>query len=166
MSDTPPPAPALPEAHPLSEFEFAMMVAMNGFSRWVVHCAEAAGGRGLGPLDVLVLHAINDRARDKRLADICLVLNIEDTHTVSYALRKLEEYGYAEHRQDGRERSYRPSAEGDALCRRYREVRRTALVESLAADGMDFGTLDGATRSLNRMTRYYSHASRTATVRR
>lgn len=148
----------------LSDLEFAMIVSINGFLTWVVRCAEAAGARGLSPLDVLVLHAVNDRARDKRLADICLVLNVEETHTVAYSLRKLEEQGYATHRQEGRERLYCASTDGDDLCRRYLEVRERTLVDSLRSDGVDFARLGETARSLGRMARYYGDASRVATV--
>ena len=153
-----------PESGRLSELEFAMIVSINGFMSWVSHCAEAAGGRGMGPLDVLVLHAVNQRARNKRLADICLVLNVEDSHTVAYALKKLDDYGYVTHRQDGRDRIYQSSPDGDAFCERYVEVRERALVESLKLDEVDFDRLDETAKTLNRMARYYAHASRTATV--
>ena len=152
------------ESSRLSELEFSMIVSINGFMSWVSHCAEAAGGRGMGPLDVLVLHAVNQRARNKRLADICLVLNVEDSHTVAYALKKLEDYGYATHRQDGRDRIYQSSPDGDAFCQRYLEVREKSLVESLKVDEVDFAKLDETGKTLNRMARYYAHASRTATV--
>lgn len=153
-----------PESKALSELEFSMIVSINGFWSWVSHCAEAAGGRGMGPLDVLVLHAINLRARNKRLADICLVLNVEDTHTVAYSLKKLEEYGYATHRQDGRDRIYESSPDGDAFCARYLDVREQSLVDSLKLDEISFERLDETARTLNRMARYYAHASRQATV--
>lgn len=155
---------ASPESARLSDLEFAIIVLGNGFWKWVVHCAEAAGARGLSALDVLVLHAVNQRARDKRLADICLVLNVEDSHTVAYALKKLEEQGYVVHRQDGRDRIYAASADGDELCRKYLEVRERTLVESLKADEVDFSRLDDTARALSRMTRYYAHASRAATI--
>jgi predicted MarR family transcription regulator len=164
MTTPDPSADPSPESSRLSDLEFSMIVSINGFMSWVSHCAEAAGGRGMGPLDVLVLHAINQRARNKRLADICLVLNVEDSHTVAYALKKLEDYGYATHRQDGRDRIYQSSPDGDAFCARYVEVRQRALVDSLKLDEVDFAKLDEATKTLNRMARYYSHASRTATV--
>ncbi len=35
-------------------------------------------------VNVLVLHHTNHRGTEKRLADICFVLNIGDTHVVSY----------------------------------------------------------------------------------
>jgi predicted MarR family transcription regulator len=31
--------------------------------------------------------------RDNRLADVCFTLNIEDTHTVAYSLRKITKLG-------------------------------------------------------------------------
>jgi predicted MarR family transcription regulator len=158
------PDSASPQSARLSELEFAMIVAGNGFQKWVVHCAEAAGARGLSALDVLVLHAVNQRARDKRLADICLVLNVEDSHTVAYALKKLEEQGYVVHRQDGRDRIYAASPDGDALCAKYLEVRDRTLVNSLEADEVDFARLDETARTLTRMARYYTHAARVATV--
>ena len=35
-----------------------------------------------------------DEFGDKRLADICFITNIEDTHLVNYALKKLQGLGY------------------------------------------------------------------------
>ena len=61
-------------------------MASNAFHRWVVHCMSAAGLKDLMPLDVLVLHHVSHRARDKRLSDICFIMNIEDTHLVNYSL--------------------------------------------------------------------------------
>jgi predicted MarR family transcription regulator len=47
-----------------------------------------AGVKDMTITDVLVLHHINHRAREKKLADIGFILNIEDTHVVNYALKK------------------------------------------------------------------------------
>src|SRR3954451_19440115 len=73
----------------LSEFEFGLIVAWNAFSRWAVRCMAAAGCPDLTITDVLVLHHICHRARNKKLGDICFVLNYEDAHVVAYSLRKL-----------------------------------------------------------------------------
>src|SRR3972149_5564432 len=73
----------------LSEFEFGLIIASHAFDRWVVRCMAAAGQEDLARLDGLVLHTVNHRARDKKLDDICFVLNAEEAHTVSYALKKL-----------------------------------------------------------------------------
>ena len=74
----------------LSEVEFAVTMMVNAYHRWMARCMAAAGAPGISPLETLVLHSVNHRGRPKSLADICLVLNIEDTHTVTYALKKLE----------------------------------------------------------------------------
>ena len=52
----------------------------------------AAGVPGLAPIDVLILHAANHRSREKTLADICMMFNIEDTHVVDL---RAEEAGRA-----------------------------------------------------------------------
>ena len=67
----------------LSEFEFGLILASHAFHRWMVRCMAAAGMPDLSPLEVLVLHNVDHRAKPKRLADICLVLAVEDTHLVS-----------------------------------------------------------------------------------
>jgi len=66
----------------LSELEFGLILLGHAFNRWMVRCAAASGVADLSALEVLVLHTVNHRARAKRLADICLVLNVEDTHLV------------------------------------------------------------------------------------
>ena len=50
---------------------------------------SASGLSGLAPLEVQILHSVNHRDREKTLGDLCTMLNIEDTHVVSYALKKL-----------------------------------------------------------------------------
>jgi predicted MarR family transcription regulator len=68
----------------LSEFEFGLIIAGHAFNRWVVRCMAAAGVKDLTALDVLLLHHVNHRAKEKKLGDISFMLNIEDTHVVSY----------------------------------------------------------------------------------
>ncbi len=92
----------------------------------------AAGQPDLSALDVLVLHSVNHRDRDKRLADICLVLNIEDTHTVNYALKKLARLGLVAGERRGKEIFYRATEEGQATCTAYRQVREDCLIEALS----------------------------------
>ncbi len=108
----------------LSEFEFGMIMTVHAFNRWMVRCMAAAGMPDLSPLDVLVLHNVNHRGKAKRLADVCLVLNIEDTHVVSYSLKKLEKLklvkaGVSARRRPCRSRRpARPCARATARCAR------------------------------------------------
>ena len=92
-----------PQSAEMSEFEFGLIVAGNAFHRWVVHCMSAAGLKDLTPLDVLVLHHVTHRARDKRLADICFIMNVEDTHLINYSLKKLQGLGVVASSKSGKE---------------------------------------------------------------
>src|SRR6478736_2107177 len=62
-----------------SSFEIALIVANNAFTQWVTRCAAAAGLAGLSPLDILILNLINRRLPDKRPADICFAMKVEDS---------------------------------------------------------------------------------------
>jgi predicted MarR family transcription regulator len=117
----------------LSEAEFGLIIASNAFDRWIVRCMAAAGWKDLGPLDVLVLHSVGHREREKKLADLCFVLNVEDTHTVSYALKKLARLGLIAGTRRGKEIFYATTEEGREACRRYREVREDCLIRAFAA---------------------------------
>lgn len=78
----------------LSELEYALIMTSNAFNKWMVRCMTAAGEPDMGAFDVSLLHHVNHRNRKKKLADICFVLNVEDTHVVTYALKKLVKAGY------------------------------------------------------------------------
>ena len=98
-----------PKSVELSELEFGLIVAWNAFSRWAVRCMAAAGCPELTITDVLVLHHICHRARNKKLGDICFVLNVEDTHVVGYSLKKLLAAGLAQGEKIGKEVFYSPT---------------------------------------------------------
>ena len=119
----------------LSEFEFGLTIANNAFHRWMVRCMTASGIADLGPLDILILHSVNHRDRPKKLADICFVLNIEDSHTVSYALKKLTKLGLVEGERRSKEKYFSTTESGQVACQRYREIREECLVDSLNAFG-------------------------------
>jgi len=152
------------QAAPLSEFEYGLIISGNAFDRWIVRCMAAAGYPDFNRLDVLVLHTVNHRARDKRLADICFVLSIEDTHLVNYALKKLVKAGLVEAEKHGKETLYRTSREGAEACRRYREVRETCLVETVKALGnFDEAEIAAVARFLRALSGLYDQAARAAT---
>ena len=117
-------AGALPS---LSEFEFGAIMTIHAFNRWMVRCMAAAGVSDLSALDVLVLHNVNHRSKPKRLADICLVLNIEDTHLVTYALKKLERLKLIKSLREGKEKVVAITTIGEAACQRYFKVREAQI---------------------------------------
>ncbi len=121
------------QATELSELEFGLVTATNAFNRWIVRCMAAAGCPDLSALDVQVLHQVNHRGRRKKLADLCLLLNIEDSHTVTYALRKLARLGLIDGEKSGKEMLYATTEAGEAACERYRQVREDCLISALEA---------------------------------
>ena len=150
-----------PRSAELSEFEFGLIVAWNAFSRWAVRCMAAAGVGELTITDVLLLHHVNHRARNKKLADICFVLNYEDTHVVAYSLKKLVAGGLALAQRQGKEVFYSPTPEGEALVQQYRVVREDCLVSSLDTElNADIGEM---ARLLRTMSGMYDQAARAAT---
>jgi len=149
-----------PRSVELSEFEFGLIVAWNAFSRWAMRCMAAAGRADLTITDVVVLHHINHRARNKKLADICFVLNYEDTHVVAYSLKKLLAAGLAQGEKQGKEVFYSPTPAGEAAVQKYQEVRERCLVDNLDADrNPDIGEM---ARLLRTMSGMYDQAARAA----
>lgn len=152
-----------PRSQELSEFEFGLILAGNAFNRWVVRCMAATGLKDLATLEVLLLHHVNHRAREKKLADICFMINIEDTHVVAYALKKLAALGLVQAQRRGKEVVFFTTESGQAYIDRYREVREACLVAALSKDGgqnAKLGELAGFLRFLSGM---YDQAARAAT---
>ncbi|WP_371037174.1 winged helix DNA-binding protein [Rhodosalinus sp. FB01] len=148
----------------LSEVEFALTMANHAFQRWITRCMTAAGAPGMAPLEVLILHLVNHRDRAKTLADIRLVLHVEDTHLVSYAVRKLNERGLVETGREGKEKTVRITEAGTALCTRYAEVREALLVEGIAASGLDPAEMSRLAALLRAISGSYDQAARAATT--
>jgi predicted MarR family transcription regulator len=151
---------AVPE---LSEFEFGLIVVDNAFSRWIVRCMSAAGLQGLTAMDVLVLHHVHHRARDKRLADIAFTLNVEDQHVVNYSLKKLLAAEVVETTRAGKEVLYRTNDRGKVHIERYREIRERCLVAALSPRHGDAETVQETARVLRWLSGLYDQAARAAT---
>lgn len=146
----------------LSEFEFALSMTVHAFHRWMVRCMAAAGVPDLSPLDVLVLHNVNHRSKPKRLADICLVLNIEDTHVVTYSLKKLERMKLLRSGRLGKEKVVSVTEAGEAACLAYREVREKLLVKAVKAIGLDERHLSEIAAQMRSLSGQYDQAARAA----
>lgn len=151
-----------PKSSEMSEFEFGLIVANNAFNRWITHCMSAAGLKDLTPLDIVVLHHVTHRARDKRLSDICFIMNVEDTHLINYSLKKLQNLGVVQASKNGKDVTYAATDDGRAYVERYREIRESCLMDAMKADdGMnrDIGELARLLRVLSGM---YDQAARAA----
>jgi len=146
----------------LSEVEYGLILASHSFSRWMVRCMAAAGLPGLSPIEVLILHSIRHRGREKKLADICLVLDIEDTHIATYAIRKLEKAGLLTTGKASKEKTVKITEKGAEACARYREIRERLLVESTANARPSEETLSEVAALLRFMSGAFNQATRSA----
>ena len=83
------------------------------------------------------LHTVNHRGRAKRLADICLVLSIEETHLVSYGVKKLQSAGLVTSGRAGKEKTVVITEKGREICTKYREIRDKLLIGPLSTTTLD-----------------------------
>jgi predicted MarR family transcription regulator len=146
----------------LSEVEFALTMANHAFQRWMVRCMTAAGLPGLSPLEVLIVHLVNHRERPKTLADICLVLNVEDTHLATYAIKKLEGHGLVKSSRKGKEKAISITEAGTQLCTRYGEVREALLIRVAQQLGHEPSELSRIAAVLRMLSGAYDQAARAA----
>ena len=149
----------LPE---LSELEFAMTIAGNAFGRWTVRAMSAADQPDLSALEVQILHSVHHRKKAKTLADICLVLNMEDTYTVNYAIKKLVKAGLVLVGKQGKEKTVAASESGAQACERYREVREQLLLQAVSELGIDPEQISRLSGLLRLMSGHYDQAARAA----
>lgn len=146
----------------LSEFEFGLNMLTHAYGRWMVRCMAAAGVPDLSALDVLILHHVVHRDRPKTIADLCLVLDVEDTHLVTYAAKKLQGLGLVEGGRRGKEKTLAASDTGRAVCARYREVREALLADAVAATGIDPARLSEIAALMRTLSGHYDQAARAA----
>ena len=147
----------------LSELEFGLIIATHAFQRWMMRCMSAAGVKDMTPVDVMVLHHINHKGTEKRLADICFVLNIEDTHVVSYSLKKLAAAGLVEGGKRGKEVFFATTAAGRDLCMKYRAVREACLMPGFSGETEENRRLAEMARTMRTLSGRYDQAARAAT---
>jgi len=146
----------------LSEIEFGMIMLNHAFNRWMVRCMAAAGVPDLSAIDILVLHNINSRNKPKTLADIALVLNIEDTHVVTYALKKLERLKLIKSGRRGKEKLVMTTETGAEACARYKAMRESLLVKSVLATEVSAESLSEVAARLRALSGHYDQAARAA----
>ena len=147
----------------LSEVEYGLIIANNAFSRWTEHCMSASGSEGLSTIDILIIHNINHRDRPKRITDICFTLNIEDTHLVAYALRKLSKRELIQGKKQGKEVFYTLTKSGTILCDKYREIREHCLIKAFETMGVKHANLHELAQTLRSLSGLYDQAARAAT---
>ena len=146
----------------LSETEFGLILAIQAFERWIVRCMAASGMPNLAPLEVLILHIVRHRDRPKSHADISLILDIEEPHIISYAVKKLQAAGLIATHRDKKERMVKATQRGVEMCTRYATIREQLLVKPLRSSGPPEDVLSDVGEVLRALSGYYNQAARSA----
>ncbi|HEX8421441.1 MAG TPA: winged helix DNA-binding protein [Sphingomonas sp.] len=150
------------EGWELSEVEFGLTVLNNAFQKWIVRCAVAAGQPELSATDVLVLHHVNHRHSEKKRVDICFMLNIEDAHNVTYALKRLIGFDLIAGTKRGKEIYYSTTAKGQELCEKYRQIRADCLLSLVGSVENYEADFPHVAERLRVLSGLYEQASRAA----
>jgi len=150
------------EGWQLSELEFGLILSFNGLNRWMNKCMSAAGNPDLSSLEILVLHNINHREKEKTLSDVAFLLNVEDSHTVNYALKKLQKFELVSGLKRGKEIFYSTTDAGKDLCSAYRDIREQCLLDSLKHMDLSPDEIRKMAASLRVLSGLYDQASRAA----
>ncbi len=146
----------------MSELEYGMVMAYNAFNRWMVRCMTAVGYSDFNGLDILVLHNVNHRSREKRLVDVAFMLNVEDSHTINYSLKKLMKAKLISSEKRGKEMFYSTTEEGQNVCTEYRKIRELCLVESANSTDRNFTEISKSATVLRSVSGLYDQAARAA----
>lgn len=144
------------------EVELALTMMNHAYHRWMVCCITAAGGPIMSPLKVMILDMVHHRGRPKTLAEVCLILNIEDTHLANYAIQKLTQAQLLMAGRKGKEKTVEITVVGAALRARYKESREALLVRAARQLGHDPRDMSRVASLLRALSGSYDQAARGA----
>ncbi len=113
-------------------------------------------------IDALTLHNIHHRDNQQRCIDISFMLNIEDPHTINYALKKLSKLGLISGTKRGIEVCYATTETGAKLCDEYREIRPQCLLSSLNGLDKNPEELSNIAATMRGLSGLYDQAARAA----
>ena len=158
------PRPPSPDEDKLNELEYALIIMSNAYSHWLLRSTAATGDSQLNLVDIVVLHNLFCYKRPKRVADICFTLNMTDTHTVSYSLRKLIKLKLLESKKVGKDYFYTVTESGTELCLKYFDINHECLSKRYNAVAISQNKLSRLSKFLNDLSSIYDQATRESTL--
>ncbi|MRX50609.1 winged helix DNA-binding protein [Paracoccus sp. S-4012] len=151
----------------ITELEFALMRAFEGFGRWQSECLACVSDLAATGPENAMLHVIAMNGRPKSVKELARLTNRDDVPNIQYSLRKLIGAGLVEKRGSGRTGvTYEATVEGRRVCEDYAALRRRLLIGAIQALPGLAGRLDEAAHALNLMTGIYAEAARVAATHR
>lgn len=127
------PGPDVASAAALSRFEQVLESTANSFHKWTMRGMALAGHSDLSPLAIMILNIAAQSAYPRTMADICLVLGIEDVHLARYAIQKLTDTGLITTGRLGKEKTVVVTEDGAAASKRFHAIRNRLLNDAIAS---------------------------------
>jgi predicted MarR family transcription regulator len=153
-----------PDENKLDELEHALTIMSNAYSHWLLRSMAAAGDRQLNLVDILVLHHLFCNKRPMRVTEICIALNISDTHTISYSQRKLCKLKLLESERVGKDCFYKVTESGTELCLKYLNINHECLNKSYNGVTNSETLLTDLIKFLNNLSGIYDQLSQGASL--
>ena len=91
------------------------------------------------------------------------MFNIDDTHVVTYAIKKLEALGLVTASKRGKEKTVKATKKGIDACQHYHEVREALLIAGLKTLKLDEVALSAIAGAMHTISGQYDQAARGAT---
>ena len=151
----------------VTEAEYSLMRAYEGFGRWQQECLGSVIEHQLSGPENALLHIIRMHDRPKSIKDLAWMTNRDDIPNIQYSLRKLIKAGLVRRSGSGRAGvTYSASERGVEVTDHYAKVRKTLLVQALS-NVPDFDTrLSEAARTFELLTGIYEQVARIAATHR
>lgn len=151
----------------ITELEFALMRAFEGFGRWQSECLSSVCDLAVTGPENALLHIIRMNERPKTIKDLARMTNRDDVPNIQYSLRKLTGAGLVLRIGAGRSGvTYEMTAEGRRVTDDYGALRRRLLIGAIENLPGFADRLAEAARTLNLLSGIYEEASRVAATHR
>lgn len=146
----------------ITRFELVLLVLGNTFEQWVKRCGAKSDLGAFSSLETYILHRIGRSETPRRISDLCFALKIEDTHIVTYAVKKLMKSGLVTSSRSGKDTYFNVTPEGEARIVRYAATKRANLGAALAMFNEQDLDLPGLEEKLQVLCAVYEQAARRA----
>lgn len=147
---------------PITRFEQSLQVLKNSFEQWVRRCGARAGLAGFASIEIEVLHIIGRAKEARRIADICFVLNVEDTHIITYAVKKLIKAGFVQSNRSGKDAFFSITQTGGERVLAYAEIKRQLLLDASERFSEQEIELEALAEKMQLLASLYEQAARRA----
>jgi predicted MarR family transcription regulator len=150
------------ESELLSDLELALIILWNSVRRWMSSRSKDSSLKGLSDLDDFLLHLLVYRNRPLRGIDLAFALSVDDTHLVTYSLKKLARMGAITTQKIGKEVFYQAADKGRQHYQQFLDDRSRFLEPAMKFLTGREHDIESVTSLLRTMSGVYEQAARAA----